>query len=52
MLDEAPGARADCGAVVRRLERMTAGVDVEALDDRAAQALFGEAPAVLQGASA
>lgn len=50
VLETAPGARADCGAVVRRLERMTAGVDVEALDDRAAQALFGEVLAVLEGA--
>lgn len=50
VLDEAPGARADCGEVVRRLERMTAGVEVEALDDRAAQALFGEVLAVLEGA--
>jgi hypothetical protein len=49
VLDEAPGARADCGDVVRRLERMTAGVDVEALGDREAQALFGEVLAVLEG---
>jgi hypothetical protein len=50
VMDEAPGARADCGAVVRRLERMTAGVDFEALGDRAAQALFGEVLGVLAGA--
>lgn len=50
VLETAPGARADCGDVVRRLERMTAGVDVEALDDREAQALFGEVLAVLRGA--
>ena len=50
VLDAAPGARADCGDVVRRLERMTAGVDVEALGDREAQALFGEVLAVLEGA--
>ena len=49
VLETAPGARADCGEVVRRLERMTAGVDVEALGDREAQALFGEVMAVLQG---
>ena len=48
VLDEAPGARADCGAVVRRLERMTAGVDFETLEDRAAQDLFGEVLAVLK----
>ena len=50
VLDEAPGARADCGEVVRRLERMTAGVDFEALGDREAQALFGEVLGVLEGA--
>ncbi len=52
VLDEAPGARADCGDVVRRLERMTAGVDFEALGDREAQGLFGEVLGVLEGASA
>jgi len=52
VLETAPGARADCGAVVRRLERMTAGVDVEALGDREAQALFGEVLAVVEGAGA
>jgi hypothetical protein len=51
VLETAPGARADCGDVVRRLERMTAGVDVEALGDRAAQALFGEVLTVLEGAA-
>ena len=49
VLDEAPGARADCGDVVRRLERMTAGVDFEALGDREAQALFGDVLGVLEG---
>ena len=49
VLDEAPGARADCGDVIRRLERMTGGVDFEGLDDRAAQALFGEVLAVMKG---
>jgi hypothetical protein len=49
VLDEAPGARADCGDVIRRLERMTGGVDFEGLDDRAAQALFGEVLAVVKG---
>ncbi|HYC75049.1 hypothetical protein [Brevundimonas sp.] len=48
VLDEGPGARADCGEVVRRLERMTAGVDFEALGDREAQDLFGEVLGVLQ----
>lgn len=50
VLETAPGARADCGEVVRRLERMTAGVEVEALGDREAQALFGEVLGVLEGA--
>lgn len=49
VLDEAPGARADCGDVIRRLERMTAGVDFDRLDDRAAQGLFGEVLAVVKG---
>ena len=31
---EAPGARADCGDVVRRLERMTAGEAIDFLVDR------------------
>ena len=52
VLDEAPGARADCGAVVRRLERMTVGVDFEALGDREAQALFADVLGVLEGAGA
>lgn len=52
VLETAPGARADCGDVVRRLERMTAGVKVEALGDREAQALFGAVLAVLEGSSA
>lgn len=50
VLDEAPGARADCGEVVRRLERMTARVDFEAMGDREAQALFGKVLGVLEGA--
>jgi len=51
VLEEA-GARADCGEVVRRLERMTAGVDFDALGDRKAQALFGEVLGVLEGSGA
>ena len=50
VMEEAPGARADCSAVVRRLERMTAGVDFDALGDREAQGLFGDALGVLEGA--
>jgi hypothetical protein len=53
VLDEgAAGARADCGTVVRRLERMTAGVDFEALGDREAQGLFDAVLGVLEGAGA
>ena len=52
VMDEAPGARADCSDVVRRLERMTAGVDFDALGDREAQGLFGEVLGVLEGAGA
>jgi len=51
VMDEAPGARADCGEVVRRLERMTAGVDFEALGDREAEDLFGEVLATLTGSA-
>jgi hypothetical protein len=50
VMEEAPGARADCGEVVRRLERMTAGVDFETLGDREAQGLFGAVLGVLDGA--
>jgi hypothetical protein len=49
VLEEAPGARADCGDVIRRLERMTVGVDFDGLDDRAAQGLFAEVLAVVKG---
>ena len=51
VLETAPGARADCGEVVRRLERMTAGVDFDALGDREAQGLFAEVLGVLEGAA-
>ena len=52
VVDEAPGARADCGDVVRRLARMTAGVDFEAMGDREAQGLFDAVLDVLRGAAA
>ena len=52
VLETAPGARADCGDVVRRLERMTARVDFEALGDREAQDLFAEVLGVLEGMEA
>ena len=38
--DEAPGARPDCGDVIRRLHDMTAGIDLDTLDDRQALELF------------
>lgn len=50
VMEEAPGARADCSEVVRRLERMTDGVDFEALGDREAQGLFDQVLRVLEGA--
>jgi len=38
--EEGPRQRADCGAVIRRLHRMTEGADFEAIDDREAVRLF------------
>ena len=52
VVEEAPGARADCGDVVRRLERMTAGVDFVGLGDREAVVLFREVVGVLEGMGA
>ncbi len=46
--DEAPRAGADCGDVIGQLHRLTAGVDVEALDDRQAVDLFAEVLGALQ----
>lgn len=48
VMEEAPGARADCGEVVRRLNALTARVDIEALDDREALGLFGEVLGALE----
>lgn len=38
--EEAPGARADCGDVIRRLHALTAAVDFEGLADQDAAGLF------------
>lgn len=46
--DEAPGERAECGDVIRRLNDMTASVDLEALGDREALNLFGDVLRVLE----
>lgn len=52
VMEEAPGARPDCGDVIRRLHRMTEGVDVEALDDRQAVELFSEVLGALEESDA
>lgn len=39
--EEAPGARADCGDVIRRINAMTGSADFEEMDDREALRLFG-----------
>jgi hypothetical protein len=48
VLEEREAGAADCGDVIRRLERMTAGVDIDALGDREAMALFGAVLEVLK----
>lgn len=48
VMDEAPGARPDCGDVIRELHRMTAGLDIEALGDREALDLFREVLGALE----
>jgi len=52
VVEEAPGARADCGDVVRQLERMTAGVDFEAMGDREAVEMFRAVVGVVKGTGA
>jgi len=47
-IEEAPGARPGCGEVIRRLNEMTTGVDVDALDDRQAVSLFSEVLGALE----
>lgn len=49
---EAPRAGADCGDLVQRLHGMTSGVDIDALDDRAALSLFSEVLGVLETSEA
>ena len=46
--DEAPRSSADCGDVIRRLNVMTAGVDLDALEDREALKLFSEVLGALE----
>ena len=48
VMEEAPGARPDCGDVIRRLNQMTADVDIDALDDRQALDLFSEVLGALE----
>ena len=48
VIEEAPGARPDCGDVIRQLHRLTVGVDVEALADREALQLFSEVLGALE----
>lgn len=48
VIEEAPEARPDCGNVIRQLERMTTGVDFEALGDREALDLFSEVLGTLE----
>ncbi|HYC75047.1 hypothetical protein [Brevundimonas sp.] len=48
VIEEAPEARPDCGDVIRQLERMTAGVDFDALGDREALDLFSEVLGALE----
>lgn len=45
---EAPGARADCGDVIRSLHTLTAGVDLEDLDDQNAANLFHDVISTLE----
>ncbi|WP_245158215.1 MULTISPECIES: hypothetical protein [unclassified Brevundimonas] len=47
--ETAPGARADCGDVIRRISDLTARTDLEALDDRSALDLFARVLEALLG---
>lgn len=42
VMEDAPSKGADCGKVVRQLNAMTGAVDLDALDDQEAVALFGD----------
>lgn len=46
--EEAPSEGADCGAVIRRLNAMTATVDFDAMEDRDALRLFSEVLGTLE----
>lgn len=46
--EEAPAARPDCGDVIRRINEMTAAVDLDALDDRQAMRLFFDVVGALE----
>jgi len=46
--EEAPGARADCGDVIRRLHALTSSVDLEDLDDQDAADMFHDVISTLE----
>lgn len=48
LTDGGPQSAADCGDVIRRLHDMTAGLDLDALEDPAALKLFSEVLGVLE----
>lgn len=48
VMEEAPGARPNCGDLIRQLHRLIAGVDVDALGDREALELFSEVLGALE----
>lgn len=50
--EEAPGARAECGDVIRLLHEMTAGVDFDALNDREALRRFAQVLGALEASDA
>lgn len=46
--EEAPGARADCGDVIRQLHALTSSVDLEDLDDKDAADMFRDVISTLE----
>lgn len=46
--EEAPGARADCGDVIRQLYALTSSVDLEDLDDQDAADMFRDVISTLE----
>jgi hypothetical protein len=46
--EEAPGARADCDDVIRRLHTLTSSVDLEDLDDQDAADMFRDVISTLE----